>query len=97
MQSTSLLPVAGVVNAAKQFGYSTLFVAAYPLSCLMALVNNYIEIRIDAWKLCQVNYADTWSVCAYNDGSRLYGDWKNLYRVSMLRRLRLPPPRFIDT
>ncbi|CAM9511310.1 unnamed protein product, partial [Hapterophycus canaliculatus] len=37
-----------------QFGYATLFVAAYPLSCLMALVNNYIEIRIDAWKLCQV-------------------------------------------
>ncbi|CAM9104726.1 unnamed protein product [Ectocarpus sp. 13 AM-2016] len=38
-----------------QFGYATLFVAAYPLSCLMALVNNYIEIRIDAWKLCQVS------------------------------------------
>lgn len=38
----------------NQFGYATLFVAAYPLSCLMALVNNYIEIRIDAWKLCQV-------------------------------------------
>lgn len=37
-----------------QFGYATLFVAAYPLSCLMALVNNYIEIRIDAWRLCQV-------------------------------------------
>lgn len=38
----------------NQFGYVTLFVAAYPLSCFMALVNNYIEIRIDAWKLCQV-------------------------------------------
>ncbi|CAM9168269.1 unnamed protein product [Sphacelaria rigidula] len=38
-----------------QFGYATLFVAAYPLSCLLALVNNYIEIRIDAWKLCQVS------------------------------------------
>ncbi|CAM9434451.1 unnamed protein product [Discosporangium mesarthrocarpum] len=38
-----------------QFGYATLFVAAYPLSCLMAFVNNYIEIRVDAWKLCQVS------------------------------------------
>lgn len=38
----------------NQFGYVTLFVAAYPLSCFMALVNNYIEIRVDAWKLCQV-------------------------------------------
>ncbi|CAM9468938.1 unnamed protein product [Pylaiella littoralis] len=38
-----------------QFGYVTLFVAAYPLSCFMALVNNYIEIRVDAWKLCQVS------------------------------------------
>lgn len=39
----------------NQFGYATLFVAAYPLSCFMALVNNYIEIRVDAWKLCQVS------------------------------------------
>ncbi|CAN0037026.1 unnamed protein product, partial [Phaeothamnion confervicola] len=36
-----------------QFGYSTLFVAAYPLSCLMAFVSNYIELRVDAWKLLQ--------------------------------------------
>ena len=37
-----------------QFGYCTLFVAAFPLAPLMAFVNNAIEIRVDAWKLCQV-------------------------------------------
>lgn len=37
-----------------QFGYSTMFSTAFPLSCLMALVNNYVEVRVDAWKLLQL-------------------------------------------
>jgi anoctamin-10/anoctamin-7 len=38
---------------AIQFGYSTLFVAAFPLALLMSFINNYIEIRVDAWKISQ--------------------------------------------
>jgi anoctamin-10/anoctamin-7 len=38
-----------------QFGYASLFVAAFPLAPLMAFVNNYIELRVDGWKLCQQN------------------------------------------
>ena len=34
-----------------QFGYVTLFVAAFPLAPLFALVNNYLKVRIDAWNL----------------------------------------------
>ncbi len=34
-----------------QFGFITLFAAAFPLAPLMALVNNLIEIRTDALKL----------------------------------------------
>lgn len=30
-----------------------MFVAAFPLASLMSFVSNYIEIRVDAWKLCQ--------------------------------------------
>lgn len=37
-----------------QFGYTTMFVAGFPLAPLMSLVNNYVEIRVDAWKLCQL-------------------------------------------
>ncbi|XP_069037521.1 anoctamin-5 isoform X2 [Lepisosteus oculatus] len=33
-----------------QFGFITLFVASFPLAPLLALVNNIIEIRVDAWK-----------------------------------------------
>ncbi|KAB0405585.1 hypothetical protein E2I00_006273 [Balaenoptera physalus] len=33
------------------FGFVTLFVASFPLAPLLALLNNIIEIRVDAWKL----------------------------------------------
>lgn len=39
---------------AIQFGYTTMFVAAFPLATVLSLVNNYVEIRVDAWKLCQL-------------------------------------------
>ncbi|XP_059834473.1 anoctamin-6 isoform X1 [Hypanus sabinus] len=34
-----------------QFGFATIFVASFPLAPLLALVNNIIEVRVDAWKL----------------------------------------------
>lgn len=33
-----------------QFGFITLFVAAFPLAPLFALLNNIFEIRLDAYK-----------------------------------------------
>jgi len=33
-----------------QFGFITIFVAAFPLAPLFALLNNWIEIRLDAHK-----------------------------------------------
>ncbi|XP_048733294.2 anoctamin-8-like isoform X2 [Ostrea edulis] len=35
-----------------QFGYVTLFSSAFPLAALCALLNNVVEIRSDAFKLC---------------------------------------------
>ena len=32
-------------------GFATLFVAAFPLAPLMALVNSYVKIRVDAWEI----------------------------------------------
>ncbi|RHY28036.1 hypothetical protein DYB32_006913 [Aphanomyces invadans] len=34
-----------------QFGYCSLFVVSFPLTPLFALVNNYIEIRVDGFRL----------------------------------------------
>lgn len=34
-----------------QFGFITLFVASFPLAPLLALMNNILEVRVDAWKL----------------------------------------------
>lgn len=37
-----------------QFGFITIFVAAFPIAPLFALLNNWVEIRLDAYKLvCQ--------------------------------------------
>mmetsp|Transcript_35625 Transcript_35625/g.44960 ORF Transcript_35625/g.44960 Transcript_35625/m.44960 type:complete len:172 (+) Transcript_35625:19-534(+) len=39
---------------AVQFGYMTLFVSAMPLTPLFGLINNWVEIRADAFKLMYV-------------------------------------------
>ncbi|XP_072322782.1 anoctamin-5 isoform X3 [Scyliorhinus torazame] len=33
-----------------QFGFVTLFVASFPLAPVLALMNNIVEVRVDAWK-----------------------------------------------
>lgn len=38
-----------------QFGYTSLFVASFPLAVVMSFFSNYVEIRVDAWKLCQLS------------------------------------------
>ncbi|XP_077492339.1 anoctamin-4-like [Amblyomma americanum] len=38
------------LEMAVQFGFVTLFVAAFPLAPLFALLNNIVEIRLDAYK-----------------------------------------------
>merc|ERR1719231_968107 len=37
----------------QQFGFATLFVTCFPLAPVLALANNYLEIRIDGFKLCK--------------------------------------------
>ena len=40
---------------ALQFGYASLFAVAFPLAPLLSIVNNIIEVRADAFKLCNVH------------------------------------------
>lgn len=37
-----------------QFGYVVLFASVAPLAAFAALLNNFIEIRLDAFKLCRI-------------------------------------------
>lgn len=38
-----------------QYAFTVLFVGAFPLAPFLAFVSSYIQIRIDAWKLCQAH------------------------------------------
>lgn len=40
-----------LMPAVIQFGYVTLFAASFPITAVLALLNNLIEIRTDAMKL----------------------------------------------
>lgn len=48
-------PFANYAGLAIQFGFATMFVAAYPLALCLALFNNYVDMRVEAWKMCQLN------------------------------------------
>ena len=37
-----------------QFGYVFLFSSVYPLASFFAVMNNVLEIRVDAFKLCRL-------------------------------------------
>jgi anoctamin-7 len=41
-------------ETAVQFGLMTVFVSALPISPFVAMVYNYVEIKVDAWKLLKV-------------------------------------------
>lgn len=45
-------PFDDYLELAIQFGYVSLFVAAFPIAPLLALLNNFIEVRVDSYKVC---------------------------------------------
>lgn len=61
--------------AVLQFGFITIFVAAFPLAPLFALLNNWVEIRLDAHKF----------VCEYRrpvaERAQNIGVWFNILQV----------------
>ena len=55
-----------------QFGYATLFATSFTLAPLMAAVNNYVEIRVDAWKIAVT------SKRPFPQGAEDIGQWQTL-------------------
>ena len=74
-----------------QFGFITIFVAAFPIAPLFALLNNWVEIRLDAHKLiCQTRFFLLVTLLIYPDDifrrpiafrSSTIGIWFNILEV----------------
>jgi hypothetical protein len=47
-----------------QYGYVAIFAPAYPLAPVLALINNVVEIRVDAIKLCHATQRPVWTPMA---------------------------------
>ena len=63
-----------------QYGFATIFVAAFPLAPFFALLNNWVEIRLDAHKFVAV-FRRPVAERAQDIGKRLigyHGGWDGL-------------------
>ena len=58
--------------ASLQFGYATLFATSFTLAPMMAFVNNYVEIRVDAWKISVLSRRP------FPSGAEDIGQWQTL-------------------
>jgi len=63
------------LEIALQFGYVTLFVAAFPLAPFLAFVNNQVEIRVDSYKLCKLCRRPV------NFGAQDIGTWEKIFYI----------------
>ena len=57
-----------------QFGYTFLFSSAYPMAAFWALLNNVIEMRTDAFKMCRI-YQRPFAEPANSIGAWQVGIW----------------------
>lgn len=58
-----------------QFGYATIFFTAFPMAPLMAFLANYMQIRFDLYKLCQLSRR---AEPRHNED---VGSWESILRV----------------
>jgi len=61
------------LEMAIQFGYVTLFVAAFPLAPFLAFVNNVLEVRVDSFKVCHLSRR------THNMGAQDIGSWQGAF------------------
>jgi len=67
--------MADYAEIAIQYGYASLFVVAFPLTPLIALFSNYIEIRSDSFKLFKVTQRPV------PNGAEDIGTWQSVFSI----------------
>ncbi|GBG27052.1 Anoctamin-7 [Hondaea fermentalgiana] len=68
-------PFDDYLELAIQFGYVSLFVAAFPIAPLLALINNFIEVRVDSYKVCILSRRPALEV------AEDIGTWRKIFSI----------------
>lgn len=63
-------PFEDYIEMVLQFGYATLFTAAYPIAPVLSFINNYVELRLDAFHLASAHRR------AIPSGAQDIGSWE---------------------
>lgn len=83
-----------------QYGFVTLFVAAFPLAPLFALINNIAEIRLDAYKMVSqarrplAERVEDIGACKFSHILENFHSSLNAYRVRNFEDYHLRSSRF---
>jgi len=85
---TLLVTLTDYAGLIIQFGYTTLFVAAFPLAPTLAFVSAYIQIRVDGWKHCQAyqrpNPTSAEDIGVWQDMLEVLGVLSVIYNFSLI-------------
>jgi len=68
-------PFDDYLEIALQFGYVTLFVAAFPIAPLLALLNNLLEVKVDSYKVCKLSRRP------FVPEAQDIGTWETIFKV----------------
>ena len=84
-------PLNDYMEIALQYGYVVMFCPAFPLAPLLAFCLSLLEVRVDAWKLCNLEQRP------YPDQVKDVGVWATIMRVLSLIAAATNPAIIIFT
>ena len=67
--------IAAYMQLARSFGYMILFIVAFPITPLLSYASNYVQLRVDAWKLVNMYQR------VRPGGAQDIGTWQTVFAI----------------